>query len=140
MTQIAIVGTSIDLTKEEDTDVRKLISDILDKYIPISSTVITGGAKGVDSIAEEIALLNGFAVKPIFPLGQGWEFNKKRNIEIAQECEELFCITVPVHTMKCYHHETQENHQKTAGCWTLNRAIKLNKKTKLLVTPQEIHK
>ena len=90
--KIAIVGTSKDLSENEDRDIRQQITLILKDYDPYTTTIITGGAKGVDTIASEVALLVHFAVKPIFPLGIGWEFNKTRNMQIAEECDILFCL------------------------------------------------
>ncbi len=133
--KLAIVGTSIDLSENEDRDIRQTIALILKDYDPLETTIVSGGAKGVDTIAHEIALPLGFAVKPILPVGIGWNFNKARNIEIAEECDELICISVPVHTEKCYHHVEPQNHEKTAGCWTLRKVKEMNKPQQLVVIP-----
>lgn len=134
MVKIAIVGTSHPMTENEERDVRQTCALILKDFVPIETTIITGGAKGVDSIAQEIGLVNGFAVKPIFPMGIGTKANLQRNLEIAQECEQLFCITIPTQDKKCYHHKPLQDHQKTAGCWTMNKALEMNKPCKLIVT------
>jgi len=134
--KVAIIGTSHAMTENEERDVRQFCATILKDFDPTQTTIVTGGAKGVDSIAGNVALLNHFAYKPIFPMGIGWEANKKRNLEIANECDKLFCISIPVHDKKCYHHDPPQEHQKTAGCYTLNLAQKLGKKTKLFVTPK----
>ena len=147
--KLAIVGTSINFSDNEDRDIRQTIALILKDYVPLETTIISGGAKGVDSIAHEIALLLGFAVKPILPLGIGWKFNKVRNIEIAEDCDKLICISVPVHTEKCYHHKKGENetdeayqkrtdHEKTAGCWTLNKVKEMYKPYQLIVIPKRV--
>ena len=133
--KLAIVGTSVDLSENEDRDIRQIVALILKDYVPLETTIISGGAKGVDTIAHEIALPLGFAVKPILPLGIGWKFNKARNIEIAEECDELICISVPVHTQKCYHHVEPQNHEKTAGCWTLKKVKEMKKPQQLVVIP-----
>jgi len=134
--KVAIVGTSHNMTENEERDVKQLVIMILKDYDPLTTTIISGGAKGVDSIAQEIALLQHFAVKPIFPMGIGTKANLSRNLEIATECDELFCISIPVHDKKCYHHKPSQEHQKTAGCWTMNKALDMNKKCRLLVTPK----
>lgn len=138
--KIAIVGTSHDMTENEERDVRQFVSMILKDYDPMTTTIITGGAKGVDSIASEIAHLQRFAVKPIFPIGFGEKANLARNMEIANECEQLFCITIPYYKdsdrKKCYHHKPLGDHQKTAGCYTLDKAKNQNKPVKLIVTPK----
>jgi len=133
--KLAIVGTSIDLSENEDKDIRTTIALILKDYNPLDTTIISGGAKGVDIMAQEIASQLGFTVKSILPLGKGWKFNKPRNIEIAEECDELICISIPVHTEKCYHHIEPQNHERTAGCWTLRKVKKMNKPQQLVVIP-----
>jgi len=133
--RIAIVGSSLIYEREVEA-VKKLVSQILEKYKPIETTVISGGAEGVDKIALDVALISGFAIKPIMPMGVGWEFFKKRNLEIVEDCKKLYCISTSVHFMKCYHHETLQDHEKTAGCWTLNKAKEENKPTELLLIPE----
>jgi len=133
--KVAIVGTSKDLSENEERDVRQFCAMILKDFVPIETTIVSGGAKGVDSIAQEIALVNGFAVKPIFPMGIGTKANMLRNKEIANECDRLFCITTPVHKIKCYHHKPPQDHEKTAGCYTMNKALEMDKPCRLLVTP-----
>lgn len=132
--RIGIVGTSINLTEGEERDVRQTIAYILTKYNPQDTTIVSGGAKGVDNIAQEIGLGLGFAVKPIFPMGIGWEAYSKRNIEIAEDCEKLYCVSIPKRKVTCYHHDTPQDHEKTAGCWTLKKAKELGKETELMVT------
>jgi len=140
--KVAIVGTSSNLTENEERDVRQFVSMILKDYDPLTTTIISGGAKGVDSLAQEIALLQHFAVKPIFPIGIGTKANLARNSEIATECDDLFCITIPYYKdcdrKQCYHHKPLGDHQKTAGCYTMNKALEMNKKCRLLVTPKRI--
>ncbi len=134
--KIAIVGTSINLSDDEVNGVKKICLEILKDFIPIETTVITGGAKGVDTIASNLALCNGFATKPILPLRYEQKYYLMRNVEIAKECDKLFCITIPTRNQKCYHHKPEQDHEKTAGCWTMNKAIELQKPCKLLVTQQ----
>jgi len=134
--KIAIVGTSHDMTENEERDVRQFVAMILKDFDPQTTTIVSGGAKGVDNTAQEIALLQGFAVKPIFPMGFGKKANLARNVEIAKECDQLFCISIPVHDKECYHHKPPMDHQKTAGCYTMNKALEMNKPCRLLVTPK----
>jgi len=136
--KVAIVGTSHIQSDQQKNDVRQIISKILKDYDAHTTTIVTGGANGVDSIAGNIALLNGFAYKPIFPMGTGTKANLARNLEIAKDCDHLFCISTPVHHKKCYHHKPSQDHEKTAGCWTMKKALEMNKECKLLVTPNRI--
>ncbi len=133
---IAIVGTSHAMTENEERDVKQFCATILKDFDPTQTTIVTGGAKGVDTIAGNVALLNHFAYKPIFPIGFGTKANLARNLEIANECDKLFCISIPVHEKKCYHHDPPQEHEKTAGCYTMNKALELNKPCRLLVTPK----
>jgi len=132
--KIAIVGTSV-LTGDEEIKVRLLCQKILKQYNPLETTVISGGAQGVDSIATTVALCNNFAVREYFPIAFGWKGFKKRNLEMAEACDKLYCITTPVKTQKCYHHKRKpQDHEKTAGCWTMLKVKELDKPCKLMLT------
>ena len=133
--KIAIVGTSSVLTENEERDVRQMISHVLDGFTN-EITVITGGAEGVDKMAEEIAKGKGLTVIVYLPDKNNWKGYRKRNLQIAKDCDELFCITIPVKKVTCYHHSPLQNHEKTAGCWTLSKVLLMNKPCRLLVTPK----
>ena len=133
--RIAIVGTSKNLSENEERDVRQYCSQIIQSYDKNTTTIITGGAKGVDEIAKEITHQLGYKIQEYLPEEQNWKSFKKRNIQIATNSDELFCITTPVHDTKCYHHNTPQNHQKTAGCYTMKKAKELGKTVTLFVTP-----
>lgn len=131
--KIAIVGTS-KITDREEQHVRQLCSEILGHYMSPNCVIISGGAEGVDQIALDVAKSLGLRIKEYLPNRRSWEFFKKRNTHIANECDRLYCITTKVKTEKCYHHFTKpQDHQKTAGCWTLKIAKELGKFTKLFV-------
>ena len=132
--KIAIVGSSHIKSELQENSIRNEIEKILKNFVPSETTIVSGGAKGVDTIAGNVALINGFAYKPIFPIGFGTEANLARNLEIAKECDQLFCISTPVHNKKCYHHDKLEEHEKTAGCWTLKKALELNKPCRLIIS------
>lgn len=135
MKKVAIVGTSIDLLDGEERDVRQFIAMILkNRYSPSDTIVISGGAKGVDSLAIEVAQGLGFKTKIYHPKLQRWNFYKKRNLQIAKECDELHCLSIPVRKVRCFHHEEPQEHEKTAGCWTMNKALELDKPCQLIVT------
>jgi len=53
--KVAIVGTSHSMNDNEVSDVRQLCFMILKDFDPTQTTIITGGAKGVDTTAQEIA-------------------------------------------------------------------------------------
>lgn|SRR5574337_5875 len=137
--KIAIVGTSGPLTDNEERDIRQYIALILkSRYDPSTDMIISGGAKGVDSIAIEIAKGLGFQtdIDSYKPKEENWLAYRARNMKIAMDCNELHCFTVPVHTKKCYHHKPVGLHQKTAGCFTMNEVLRMDKPAQLVVVPQ----
>lgn len=135
--KIAIVGTS-KITDREEQHVRQICSAILEQYNSPNNIIISGGAEGVDQIALDVAKNIGFEIKEFLPNRRNWESFKKRNQHIANECDKLYCITTPVKTIKCYHHFTKpQDHQKTAGCWTLQKAKELGKFSKLFIIGED---
>ena len=138
--KVAIVGTTIPLTENEERDMRQYISLVLKRHSTSDTTVISGGAKGVDTIALEVANGLGFKTKAYCPEKEEWKFYKIRNLEIANECDELHCFSVSVHKTKCYHHNTPQDHEKTAGCWTASKAFESGKSCQLVVIPLHTNK
>lgn len=131
--KVAIVGTSQNLNENEMRAAQNLCSVILTENNRLHTTLISGGAKGIDSIANAVA--EGLYIPSIIfkPKGHLTKDYLERNLQIAQECDELYCITTNVHTKKCYHHDPPQDHQKTAGCWTMREAERLNKPCRLFV-------
>lgn len=136
--KIAIVGTTVNLTENEERDMRQYIALVLKRYSTSDTLIISGGAKGVDTIGIEIAKGLGFETKVYYPNNIGWKYYEKRNLEIANDCDELHCFSVPVHKTKCYHHDELMEHEKTAGCWTARKAFEMDKPCQLLVTPNRL--
>jgi hypothetical protein len=131
--RIAIVGKS-KLNLYENRAIRNTMIAMLEKY-PKDTVIVSGGAWGVDTIAEMVALDLGLTTLVYKPKRKTEEFFLKRNLEIANICDELICFTIPFIKIKCYHHDTPQDHEKTAGCWTLKKALELNKKTELIIVP-----
>lgn len=136
--KLAIVGTST-LRTDEETFVRDLCLELLKSYKE-KVIVLSGGAKGVDSIAVEVAKKLGNKVIEFKPSAKNWDAYKERNIKIAQECDELYCITTSVKNEQCYHHKPKQNHQKTAGCYTANQAKAFKKPIKLYIVPSLLNR
>ena len=130
--KVAIVGTTVNLSENEERVMRQEIELVLKKY-PLDAIIISGGAKGVDTTALEVAKGLGFQIQEYKPEKEEWKYYKKRNLQIANDCDELYCFSVSVRKVKCYHHNPPQKHEKTAGCWTSNNAKKMGKLTRLHV-------
>lgn len=91
--KLAIVGS---VALGQHAEAKKIIEEVLDKYQP--TLVVSGGAVGIDSLAEEIATRRGIAVDIQRPEVQQWHDRGKlrgymsRNREIAERCERLVRI------------------------------------------------
>jgi len=133
--KIAIVGSS-HLSDTEEVDTRKYCGLILNSLIKKCGsndiTFISGGASGVDTIAETTAKDLGLKTIIHKPLEYKWENGyKPRNMIIAQECDVLYCLPTKVKLTPCYHCE-EKDHEVTGGCWTMKYAQKLKKETHVL--------
>lgn len=116
MMYIAIVGSS-----KAPVSVRPVIKKILEKYDPFETTIVTGGAPGVDMYAYNQARELGFEVMVFEPRGEGWEFYKERNLKIAEASDHVYSIALTLQNTRCYHCKNagrDDNHEKTAGCYT----------------------
>ncbi len=130
--KVAIIGTSKKMSMSQLRETIDICFEVLQDH---GVELISGGAEGVDGIAEFIAKCLDVKTTVFKPEQSNWEGYKKRNIQIAQTCDELYCITTALreNEPKCYHHKPPQDHTKTAGCWTRNEAIKLKKPTDLMV-------
>lgn len=110
-------------------------------------TVVSGGCHlgGVDIWAEEAANALGLEKRIHLPGRRRWSGGyRERNIRIAEDSEIVFCLVVDEYPSGyrgmrfdgCYHCDTA-NHVKSGGCWTARYALKLGKKAKWLVIPQQ---
>ena len=136
--KVAIVGTTKKLSENEERDMRQFIATILKKYSS-DTIIISGGAVGVDTISVEIANQLGFKTEIHNPILSTWSEFKRRNIEIAKECDEIYCFSIPVRKTKCYHHLIPQDHEKTAGCWTASKVTEMSKPSQLIVIPNRRH-
>ena len=58
--------------------------------------------------------------------GVGWDYYRPRNLLIANKCDKVYSIALELiaNGTKCYHCKKRgldNNHFKTAGCWTAQR-------------------
>ena len=107
--KVAIVGTTANLTANEHRVMRQEIAIVL-KHYSLDTVIISGGAKGVDTLSLKVAKELGFKTEEYKPEKNELEYYKKRNLQLAEECDELYCFSVSVRKTKCYHHKPLQNH------------------------------
>lgn len=131
MKKVAIVGSSRvkpEMVIPVRNEIEKVIMDL-----DHGSVIISGGAKGVDTIAVDVAKNWNVMTELFLPKEPLKEYFLERNRKIANECDELYCFALPLIRQKCYHHTPHADHEKTAGCYTMNKALDLKKKCTLVV-------
>ena len=118
--KIAIVGSS-HLTEEEEIKVRKYCEYILTRTLKENrnQVLVSGGANGVDKIAEDVADYFSIKTEIYKPKKQETEYFRERNEKIAEVCDVLYSIATPVKKTECYHCDKMTpKHERTGGCWT----------------------
>lgn len=132
--KIAIVGSS-HLSEPEMLDARKntglVLNQLIKEWGTDDITFISGGAKGVDTEAEDVAKQLGLKCEIFKPAERNWDAYKIRNLKIAEQCDILYCFPTKLKTTPCYHCNATD-HEKTAGCWTMKQAQKLKKETHIV--------
>ena len=129
MTKIAIVGTSQVLLEAKEKEVRMMIADLI---ISKDVELVSGGAAGIDSMAEQIADACGIKKKIFTPThGRHWECSpgcygfKARNLDIAKYCDRGY-VFVKKSSEYCYHCNVN-THLTSGGCWTGKHMKELGK-------------
>jgi hypothetical protein len=91
--RLAIVGSVRFANPDGERLVRQRIANIVG-YADPSDVIVSGGARGVDTWAEEAALAAGIEVVKFLPENQRWEPKgyKERNQLIARDCDALVRI------------------------------------------------
>lgn len=109
--KLAIVGS---VCLKDNEAAQDKIEFVIGTYKP--TEVVSGGAKGIDTMAVEYAKSIGIATKEYLPRAKGWNHYRVRNIQIARYCDRL----VRIYSTK----------SKTYGSgWTKDFAEKLGKPT-----------
>ena len=113
MKVICIVGSR---SLEGNSQAEKIIRGILARYSKEDTQIISGGAKGIDTMAIQIAKEMGFKTYEYLPYEKIWWSYKGRNIKMAEACDELYRIS--------------DSRSGTYGSgWTRDYAAKLGKLT-----------
>lgn len=131
---IAIVGCSN--PAEFSVNLAHRIHLFLKNFNPNDTLVISGGARGTDTITINTAKQMGFMTKVYPPEFDGWEAYKKRNLIIANECDEIACFTTLTRTTRCYH--CNADHEKTAGCWTVKQVAENKPRHTIICTVKNV--
>lgn len=127
--KIAIVGASR-LTPDEDRDAHQFCGMHMNRWkaeYGDDLVIVSGGAKGVDTIAEECAKQLDIKTLIIKPDVEQWDDNafligyKTRNENIVIECDKLWCLPASYRNTLCYHCNSKD-HERCGGCWTAKRA------------------
>lgn len=140
MIRVAVVGAS-KLSENEERDARQFcgmkFNELINDYGIMNVTIVSGGAKGVDSIAEEVAKGLGLGTETFKPEVERWEDDgekigyRTRNIQIAERCDILYCLPCNFKGKPCKHCGT-DLHQNSGACWTMKRAKDIKKQTFLI--------
>ncbi len=111
--RLAVVG-STNVTLSQKSVAATIIKGFLWEHVP--DEFISGGATGIDALAEACADLIGVPKKIYLPENNRWEPDgfKKRNIIIAKECDALLCIR-------------SEQSTTYGSGWTADRAEEMGK-------------
>lgn len=119
--KLAIVGSTM---LEGNAEAQAIIDMVLDKYRP--RVVVSGGARGIDTMAEVSAIKRGIATSIKRPKVMRWQGPggfAERDQQIADECTRLVRII--------------SSKTKTYGSgWTRDRARKQGKPTEQYIIKQ----
>jgi hypothetical protein len=110
---LAIVG-STKLSPAQEVKVNSLIEEAIEKYHPFA--IISGGADGVDSLAEWVAQRHELPCIVCKPAKQSWLFFRPRNLLIAEICTRLVRIV-------------RADSTTYGSGWTRDRAAEMGKPT-----------
>lgn len=111
--RLAVVG-SVNINQEQLSFAKAVIQGVLFYYLP--QLVISGGAEGIDSLAESEAILLNLETRIHLPKNKRWmpDGYKDRNELIAEDCTHLLCI------------RTAQSTTYGSG-WTADRAEKMGR-------------
>ena len=144
--KVAIVGTS-NVPHWRKKDFKPVVNEAIDwgiqKYGKTHLTIVSGGADGVDSIAEECCKERGIDFMAIKPEVEQWKdaFGKRgyrtRNNMIAKAVCKLYNFvqaSTEEQGPKCKHCPG-ELHWRSGGCWTEQAADKLGTEAIKVIVP-----
>ena len=119
--RVAIVGTSKIRNGTDKALVESYIREVLKEYNPLETVVLSGGAVGVDRVAEAVAIELGIETEIYMPEQPSQLWYLARNRAIANMATRVISIVNPLKEVKCYHCDKwgkNDNHEVTGGCYT----------------------
>lgn len=119
--RVCIVGTSkLDSLKSLEY-VENHVKTVLAQYSPKDTVIISGNAKGVDTVAESVAVELGFEIESYKPEQYSREYFLARDRAMANMATRVISIVNPLKEQRCYHCEKSHkdfNHERSGGCYT----------------------
>ena len=119
--RVTIVGTSKIANGEAKAWVVNHVRGILKQYDPSETVLISGGAIGIDRVAEEVAIELGMETEIYMPEEHSYHYYLARDRAMARMSTRVVSIVNPLKSKKCYHCEKSgkdNNHEKSGGCYT----------------------
>ena len=120
--KIGIVGSSHAPAEVFTTYIRDIVAPFVGQD---GFSIVSGGAKGVDSAAKIVAEELGVPIKeylPDYKEHPNWlDAFRARNQLIAEDSNDIFSLALPYTNQVCVHCKRagkELTHQKTGGCWT----------------------
>ena len=129
--RIAIVGASKP-TFNEERDAQQFCGLMMNQWIKEFDNleIVSGGAKGIDTVAVDTARGLGIKCKVFVPEVPNWEGYKARNLKIAEYCDQIYCLPASLKKTKCYH--CNEPHERSGGCWTAKKVKEMGKLSRVI--------
>ena len=119
--RVTIVGTSKIANGSDLAHVKSIVTGILKEYSPADTVVISGGAVGIDRVAEAVAKELGIDTEIYMPEEHSYDYYLARDRAMANMSTRVVSIVNPLKSTKCYHCEKagkSNNHEKSGGCYT----------------------
>lgn len=115
--KLAVVGSARYVDESNINQIQRIINEAVEKYQP--TEIVSGGAEGVDTMAEETAKRLGIIPTIFRPTIRKWDGKggfKERNFQIASHCDAL----IRVHSKRS---------RSYGSGWTRDRAKEQGKPT-----------
>ena len=134
--KLAIVGINgRNLDKIDKLKAMKVISTIYNDKVKENKDPILlsfNNPRGGISALVDVFSLEFKAENKQYDLGKSMKEWKEAQTKIAEDCDQLYCLTTAVKDKPCYHCLTLD-HERNGGCYAKKEAQRLGKKVKLII-------